>query len=54
MVEIGSLVVRSVFADTEQGQDRSVTQDELARLRRTLLADMQELINEYDRRLRER
>jgi len=54
-VEIGSLVVRGTFggAQDSSGSD-SMLRAELARLRRELIDEVQEMLHEADRRDRER
>lgn len=54
-VEIGSLVVRALFGSAAEGTETGrITADELARLRRELLDEVQDMIAEAERRARER
>jgi hypothetical protein len=54
-VEIGSLTVRGTFGAAPSGdRDDRKLQAALARLRRELIAEMQELVAEAERRQRER
>jgi hypothetical protein len=53
-VEIGTLVVRATIGSPDTGRAEARLREEIARLRRELRAEVRDLLEEAERRARER